>query len=210
MVLTNQKFIQDYLLEAREIASRLPIERIDQVINIFFEAWKDGKQVFFMGNGGSASNASHFADDLSKTTVMKNDPSALLNVKRFKAFSLCDTAPLISAWANDLGYDNVFKGQLENLLQPSDVLVGLSSRGGSRGTSNNMTIAFRYAKSVGAKTIGFSGFDGGEFNNCCDVNVIVPCNKMGHAESFHSVLQHLVTFCLIEKIVDYATQNGNP
>lgn len=208
MVLKNEQFIQNYVSEAKEVLSRLPLEKIDTVIEIFFDSWKNDKQVFFIGNGGSASNASHFAADLSKTTVMHDDPSSLLNVKRFKAFSLCDTTPLLTAWANDVGFEGVFRGQLENLLQPGDILVGLSSRGGKKGTSNNLGEAFRYAKSVGAKTIGFSGFDGGEMNNYCDINVVVPINDMGHSESFHSFLQHLITFCLIEKLANYKKENG--
>ena len=196
----NEKFIKTYMAQARDIISRFPVEKIDEVIEILFEAYEKNKQVFFMGNGGSASNAQHFAADLSKTTVMKTGDS-VLDAGRFRAYSLCDNPALVSAWTNDLGFDSIFRGQLENVLNKGDVVIGLSVHGGGK-FSSNLGEAYIYAKSVGAKTIGFSGFDGGSMNQLCDVNIIVPANSTPHTESLHSVLQHMIIFCLKEKIAN--------
>ena len=196
----NEIFVKKYLSEAQDIISRLPVKKIDLAIDMLFEAYQDNKQVFFMGNGGSASNAQHFAADLSKTTIMKTGES-VLTAKRFKAHSLCDNPALTSAWANDMGFESVFRGQLENVLQAGDVVIGISVHGGGK-FSSNLGEAYKYAKSVGAKTIGFSGFDGGSMNQLCDVNIIVPANSTPHTESLHSVLQHMIIFCLKEKIAN--------
>lgn len=199
----NKAFIENYLSEAGGLIGRLPTEKIDQAIELFLEAYRNGNHVFFMGNGGSASNASHFAADLSKTAVMKavqkDGTSTLMDGKRFKAFTLVENPPLISAWTNDFGFESIFKGQLEGLIQKNDLLVGISVHGG-KGFSSNLSHAFKYARLVGAKCIGFSGFDGGEMNELCDVNVVVPIENTPHIESFHSVIQHLIIFCIRDRL----------
>lgn len=191
----NQEYINTYINYSAEIIKNLNKEDIDKIIEILFDAWKNGNNIYTMGNGGSASTATHFAADLSKTTITYGK-------KRFKAFSLTDNIPLVSAWTNDSGFDEIFKGQLENSLQKNDVVLGISVHGGS-GWSANLIKAFNYAKSKSAKTIGFSGFDGGLMKKICDVCVNVPVDSTPHVESIHVLLQHLIIFCLKEKINSY-------
>lgn len=191
----NLNFIDKYFGEMHGIIKNIPKEDIDKAIEILFEAWKDGKQIFTMGNGGSASTATHLAADLSKTTIVEGK-------KRFRAFGLTDNTPLVSAWTNDHGFEEIFRGQLENAVQPGDVVIGISVHGGS-GWSANLIKAIEYAKSRNAKTIGLAGFDGGIMKNICDACIVVPIESTPHVESFHVVLQHLIVFCLKEKIGNY-------
>jgi D-sedoheptulose 7-phosphate isomerase len=196
--MSNLEYVGNYLNEIKDIIEKIDRLQIDRAIDILFEAWKTGKQVFFFGNGGSASTATHFAADLSKTTIIPGK-------KRFKAISLCDNIPLTSAWINDEGWENVYLGQLENLYRPGDVAVAISVHGGSgKGRagqwSQNLTKAMQYVKDKGGKVIGMAGFDGGAFKNLADACIIVPKDSTPLVEGFHADLQHLIIFRLKEKI----------
>jgi D-sedoheptulose 7-phosphate isomerase len=199
--LTNEEYIKSYLQEIVNITRDIDINEIDKAINILFEAWKNDSQVFLFGNGGSASTATHFAADLSKTTMIKGK-------KRFKGISLFDNVPLVSAWINDEGWENVYLGQLENLHQPGDVVVAVSVHGGKgRGNagewSQNLTKAMQYAKDREGKIIGMAGFDGGAFKELCDACIIVPKDSTPLVEGFHGDIQHMIIFRLKQLISEY-------
>ncbi len=166
-------------------------------VKMLFRCWQGNGTVFTMGCGGSAANASHFAADLAKTTIIKGK-------KRFKAISLTDNAPLISAWTNDSGWEKVFTEQLQPWITKNDVLVGFSVHGGLSKTSKNLNLAFELAKKKGAKILGFSGFDGGKMAKLADVNLLVPISKEPYAtgliESLHTLLAHGIIFQLKEII----------
>lgn len=203
MVLSDM--IDNFIAELQRIIKEIDKQKIMEVINILFDAWEKNKTVFVMGCGGSASTATHFAADLSKTILV---PGA----KGLKAMALVDNIPLVSAWTNDYGWSSIFKEQLEPWIQKDDVLVGFSVHGGSIGEgtniwSQNLNQAMNLAKETGAKIIGFSGFDGGAMSQMADVNIIVPVNTepLGTplVESFHVVLNHLIIVSLKDKIKDY-------
>jgi D-sedoheptulose 7-phosphate isomerase len=195
----NAAFIDGYLAEMRQVMDALSREQIDRAVEALFEAWRRNATVFLIGNGGSASTATHFACDLSKVTISEGKP-------RLRAVSLCDNAALISAWINDSGFEHVFSEQLRSLMRSGDVLVALSVHGGSgqdRGGpwSQNLLQAVRVAREeFGATVIGFTGFDGGALGKLADIWVHVPVNSTPQVESFHLSLEHLVTFCLKERI----------
>lgn len=198
MALNNEAFIGRYLSDMEKIARSLCREDIDKVIEMLFSAWRRGATIFIMGNGGSASTATHFACDLQKCTIADGK-------KRVKALALNDNIPLASAWTNDNGFDNLFAEQLKNFLQPGDVVIALSVHGGvgrdkAGAWSQNLLKAVYLAKESGALTIGFSGFAGGALKETCDACVTVPFDSTPQVESFHAALEHLVTFCLKEKI----------
>ena len=199
--MTDMQFIEKYFSDMLHIIKGISRDDISNAIDMLFGAWKNGKKIYTMGNGGSASTASHFAADLAKTSIVEGK-------KRFKVVGLTDNIPLMSAWINDHGFENLFTGQLENLIEPGDVLVGFSVHGGS-GSGNaglwsqNLLKAMKFSKEKGAKTIGFSGFDGGMFKKICDVCIVVPINSTPQVESFHVVLHHLIVFGLIDKIREY-------
>jgi D-sedoheptulose 7-phosphate isomerase len=188
----NEKEIEQYLKEIKEICDNISRDDIDSAIELLFDAWKNGNSVYFCGNGGSAGTANHFMCDLFKVTVVEGK-------KRFKAHCLNDNVPLMTALINDDGWDNLFIEQLKNLFEKDDVLICLSVHGGSGrdkagAWSQNLLKAMDYAKKNGGKTIGFAGFD---------VCVIVPFNATPHVEAFHVVLQHLIAKRLREKIMEY-------
>ncbi len=200
-----KEFIQNYFSELERIIKEIDREKVNQAIEILFEAWKNGKIVFIMGCGGSASTATHFACDLSKSTIVSGK-------KRLKATALVDNIPLVSAWTNDSGWGSVFKGQLEGWLNEGDILIGFSVHGGSGEGgagpwSQNLVQAVKFAKEKKAKVIGFSGFEGGALKELSDVCITVPINSepLGTPliESFHPTLHHLICVALRKKIEEY-------
>jgi D-sedoheptulose 7-phosphate isomerase len=197
----NKDFIQKYFEDVKDIAENIDHDQINKAINILFDAWKNDNHVYFIGCGGSAGTASHFAADLSKTTMSKGK-------KRFKALSLVDNPSLTTAWINDEGWENVFVGQIENFMKPGDVVLALSVHGGSgKGNalawSQNLTKAMQYVKDHGGKAIGLTGFDGGAFKDLADACIIVPKDSTPLVEGFHGDLQHLIIFRLKELIAKY-------
>jgi len=194
----NKDFIQGYLSESRRVAETISVADIDRAIELLYEAWEKGRQVFTCGNGGSASTATHFASDLAKTTIVDGK-------KRFKAHSLNDNIPLMSALINDEGFDNLFCEQLKNLFEGGDVLICISVHGGAGKDkaglwSQNLLKAMKYVQENGGKTIGLSGFDGGLMKKIADVCIVVPINSTPQVESFHLALEHLICSCLRQKI----------
>jgi len=194
----NEEQINQYLEEIKEICDQISTEDIDDAIELLFDAWKNGNQVFFCGNGGSAGTATHFTCDLFKVTIVENQ-------KRFRSFCLNDNIPLMTALINDDGWDNLFIEQLKNLYNKGDVLVCFSVHGGAGkdkagAWSQNLLKAMDYVNKNGGKTIGFSGFDGGAMKDLATVSIVVPFDATPHVEAFHVVLQHLIAFRLKEKI----------
>jgi D-sedoheptulose 7-phosphate isomerase len=180
--------IADYFTELKQTLEQIPIEKIDRVITILHEARLSGKQIFIMGNGGSASTASHFVCDLSKNTRRKGLPS-------FKVIGLTDNMAVFSAYANDEGYDSVFANQLDNLLLRDDVVIGISTSG----NSPNVLKAIELANQRGATSIGFTGFNGGELSKMVDLDVHISSNCIEHVEDIHLMLEHVVTKVLREE-----------
>ncbi len=194
----NENFIRNYFSEMRKVIDDISAEDIDKVIELLFDAWKRGSQVFTCGNGGSASTATHFACDLSKATIVEGK-------KRFKAYCLNDNIPLMSALINDEGFDNLFYEQLKSLFQEGDILICISVHGGAgRGKvelwSQNLLKAMKYAKDKGGKTIGLTGFDGGPMKETADACIVVPMNSTPQVESLHLALEHLICAGLRQKI----------
>jgi D-sedoheptulose 7-phosphate isomerase len=197
----NDKEINQYFDEIKEICDNISREDIDNAIELLFDAWKNGNSVFFCGNGGSAGTATHFMCDLFKVTIVEGK-------KRFRAFCLNDNIPLMTALINDEGWDNLFIEQLKNLFKPGDVIICLSVHGGSGkdkagAWSQNLLKAMDYVKKNGGNAIGFAGFDGGAMKQLADVCIVVPFEATPHVEAFHVVLQHLIAFRLKQKIDEY-------
>jgi D-sedoheptulose 7-phosphate isomerase len=173
--------IHQYVDEIKRTLDSLPWREIEETIGILQQARLHDRQVFIMGNGGSAATASHFACDLGKGTLMAGRP-------RFRVISLTDNVPLFSALANDLGYDRVFVEQLASLVQPGDVVIGISGSGNSANVLNALALA----RQVDAITVGFTGFDGGQLKDMVDVCVHVANDCMEQVEDVHLMLEHLI------------------
>ena len=197
-MVNEEKYIETYLSDMKKVIEAISIDDIDRVVELLFSAWERGNQVFICGNGGSASTATHFSCDLSKTTIVEGK-------RRFKVHCLNDNIPLITAIINDEGFDNLFIEQLKNLFQKGDILICISVHGGvgrdkAALWSQNLVKAMRYAKEMKGYTIGLAGFDGGVMKEIADACIVVPINSTPQVESFHLALEHLISSCLRQKI----------
>ena len=158
---------------------------IEKIARILFEARESKQTIFAMGNGGSGSTASHLVNDWAKGTIHGNH-------QRLKAIALTDNIPLMLAWANDSSYEDIFLEQLRNLMNPNDVVVGISGSGNSA----NVIKAIQYANDNQAITIGLTGFDGGKLQSIAQECIIVPSDNMQQIENMHLIVQHLLMLIL--------------
>lgn len=185
--ISGRKFIRQYLDELIRCLNKLDADKMLEAIEMLLAAYRNNKKVFILGNGGSASAASHMACDLSKGTLQRIYDK---REKRLKVISLTDNVALISAFANDLSYEDIFIQQLRNLVESGDVVIALSGSG----NSPNVVKAVEYAKNCGAKTIGILGFKtGGKLGSMVDCAIIADSNFYGPNEDIQSVLGHIMT-----------------
>lgn len=175
----------DYIAGLARTLQSLPLDTIAEIAAILEEAREEERAVFLLGNGGSAATASHIACDLNKTAIRPN-------ARRLRATALSDNVPLITAWANDTHYHNIFVEQLQNFLRPRDVVIAISGSG----RSTNVLDAVRRARELGAVTIGLTGFDGGLLRDHVDLCLIVACENMGQIEDVHLAVGHMLTAML--------------
>ncbi len=181
--------IQNYISHLQGVLERLTLLDVKSSIDAIMEAYYADKQIFVIGNGGSASTASHIACDLGKGTSVPGKP-------RFRVISLTDNVATMTAWSNDVSYEDVFIEQLKNLVNPGDLVLGISASG----NSENVIRALRYASEIGCKTVGWSGFGGGKLAEICDINVIVDSNLYGPVEDVHLILNHILHAWIREEL----------
>ena len=191
----SQALIDAYLSELTAGLAQLDRNAIQQVIDALSDAWHRRCSVFLLGNGGSAATASHIAVDLQKLAVP--------GPTRFRAIGLADNVPILTAWANDTTYDNVFAEQLRNLCQPGDVVLAISCSGNSR----NVIKAIHAARELGARIIGWTGDRGGELASLVDICVYAPVGLIGQQEDIHMVLDHLITNILCHNLSSETATN---
>ncbi len=184
---SEHEIIGDYLKGLRSCLDEIVEEDIIEIVDIIMKACSDGKKVFFMGNGGSATTASHFARDISIGTAKEGKP-------RVRALSLADSIAAITSLANDVGYNSVFKEQLIGQVDKGDVVIGISASG----NSPNVLEAMEYARSAGAVTVGFIGFGGGKLKELSDKSIVLSSRDYGQVEDTHLVLDHIFT-CLVKE-----------
>jgi D-sedoheptulose 7-phosphate isomerase len=190
---TATEFAKGYLTELKSVLDRLPLEKVDRVVEAIEAAHATGKQIFIIGNGGSAATASHMMNDLCKGTLgHKGDASW----KRFRVIALTDNVSLMTAWANDTNYNHIFSEPLKNLAQRGDLLVAISASG----NSPNIITAVEAAKQIGVQVVGLAGFGGGKLAKMADVAFVVPSDGYGPVEDVHMILDHIITGYLYEKL----------
>ena len=193
---------EDYLAEFKTVLEHLPLEQANQAADILYRAYQTDHLVFTFGNGGSAALASHLASDLGKSTHIPG-PASLRQSKRLRVLALTDNVPLLTAWANDVSYEDVFAGQMENFLQAGDVAFGISGSG----NSPNVLRALELARRAGATTVGLAGCGGGKMKDLLDCPIIVPSNHMQHIEDAHLILAHLIFLDLKARIEGTVTSD---
>lgn len=178
------RYIDEVITSLNKMKKDFP-KKAEDIVSILTEARDSGRRVYVMGNGGSASTASHMASDLDKGASRKDAP-------RFKSIALTNNIPIMLAWANDSSYEDIFVEQLRNHLEKGDVVIGISGSG----NSENVLRAMEYANGAGAKTIGLSGFDGGKLAKLAKTNYIVPSHCMQQIEDIHLIIEHLLSMIL--------------
>ena len=184
--MSMEQMISGYLKQVQGAIAALPAEIVETIVRTLDTARREKRNIYIFGNGGSAATASHFVCDLNKQASTGVTP-------RFRAMALVDNTPVMMAWANDASYEDVFTEQLTNFLEPGDVAVGISASG----NSPNVVNALSYAREQGAVTIALTGFSGGRVKDVAGICLVVPNESVAQIEDVHSVLVHLVTFCLI-------------
>lgn len=180
---------RNYIADIQHTLGLLPWELIEEMVEQLQRARMSGKQIFIIGNGGSAATASHFACDLGKNIVVPHLP-------RVRVQSLTDNMAFFSACANDYGYESVFAEQLANLLQPNDIVIAISASGNSR----NILKAIEFAQRCNAFTIGWSGYEGGQLARLADLAIVVPNDCIEQIEDTHLILAHMVTVALRQAV----------
>lgn len=178
--------IRQYLDLVAKAIAELPEDKVQDMVDTLKAAHAEGRQVFLLGNGGSAATASHVAEDLQKGVKEHTG-------KRFKVTALTDATPLICAWANDSGYECIFAEQLDTFLEPGDIVIAISGSG----NSPNVINAVEKANAMGAVTIGWSGFEGGKLAQLAQKSIVVPSDSMQRIEDVHLVLGHILMTCLM-------------
>ncbi len=176
-------YVRRYVEETRAaLSDPFLAEGIARIVPLLLRARDEGRTIFFFGNGGSASTASHFVVDIGKATVRGEG-------SRFRCVALNDNVESLTAWANDTEYARVFAEQLKGLAHAGDVAVGISGSG----NSPNVLRAMEMARSLGVRTVGLTGMGGGKLRELVEVPVVVPSNNMQHIEDVHLLICHLLT-----------------
>ena len=186
--------IQKYITHLQGVLERLSFADVRKSIDLVMEAYRADRQIFVLGNGGSASTASHIACDLGKGT-------SLPGKRRFRVISLTDNVATMTAWSNDRCYEDVFVEQLKNLVNAGDLVIGISASG----NSENVIRAIRHANTVGCKTIGWTGFGGGRLAKLVDVSVVADSHEYGPVEDVHHILNHVLHAWIRD---EFASQNA--
>ena len=174
--------IAKYFHNLGALIPQLPFNAISQIVSVFLEAVEEQRTIFIFGNGGSAASASHMMCDMNKGA------SDISTNRRPKVMALTDNVSLISAWANDFGYERVFSEQLKTFLKPRDVAFAISTSG----DSPNVLLALETAREYGALTVGVAGCQGGQMNGLCDVCAVVPSDNVQVIEDLHHAMLHSI------------------
>lgn len=184
-----ETYLTNYVNAQKEALESIPLAKVDQLIGIFTRAWKEEKQIFVFGNGGSAANSSHFVTDLGKSASDKLG-------KRFRCLSLNDNISWISAIGNDYAYEDVYQRQLYNYANPGDIAMALSVSGNSL----NVVKAIEWAKQNKVFTIAFTGAKKGRLVELADFSIVINSNHYGRVEDAQMGICHMICYSFIEAI----------
>lgn len=173
--------IREYLNRDIEAFNKLNIDEINTAMEAIYHAWERGSTIYVMGNGGSAATASHMVCDFNKGVPLNTG-------RKFKLICLNDNIPIITAIANDISYDKIFELQLKDVVTKDDLVLAISGSGNSK----NIVNAVSYAKSIGTKIVGMTGYHGGKLRELADYHLHVPVDDMQVTEDFHMIFVHMM------------------
>lgn len=173
--------IRNYIARETEVLNALDVDAIDSALRLLEQCMEEERTIYVFGNGGSSSTASHFQNDFNKGVSEHTE-------KKFRFCCLNDNVPTVMAVANDIGFEEIFRFQLEGKVKHSDVIMAISGSG----NSENVIRAVRYAKEQGCKIIGLTGFTGGKLKELSDISLHAPINSMQITEDIHMIFDHLM------------------
>ena len=176
-----KNMIQTYLAHEIETIQALDVNEIDRALNLLEEAFERESTIYIFGNGGSSATASHYQNDFNKGVSEHTE-------KKFRFLCLNDNVATVMAIANDIGFEEVFRFQLQGHLKPGDVVIAISGSGNSK----NIINAVEYAKEQGNVVIGVTGFNGGKLKAMADISLHAPVNSMQITEDVHMIFDHLM------------------
>ncbi|HEX2534117.1 MAG TPA: SIS domain-containing protein [Chitinophagaceae bacterium] len=180
-------YAQDYIRAQERALASIPADAVDRIILHFQTALREDRQVFVFGNGGSASNASHFITDLGKS-------SSDHCFRRFRCLSLNENLSWITAIGNDYAYEDVYLRQLQNYARPGDTVMVLSVSG----SSPNLVKAVAWAKEQGLHTIALVGGKRGTLGDLADTVVVIDDTHYGRVEDCQMHICHMICYAFIE------------
>lgn len=183
--------VERYLAEIERAIRLIDRSAVRRVVDALFACWERGGTTYVIGNGGSAATASHMMNDLMKCTLVPGRA-------RFRALALTDNVPAMTAFANDISYEEIFTEQLRTHLDARDAVVALSGSG----NSPNVLRAIAYANDLGVATIGLCGDTGGKLATIVDLPVLIPAEKIGQQEDGHLILNHTIALALYDRIAE--------
>ena len=174
-----RNLFEEHIIVATKTLDQVALS-IEQACNMVVSCSLEGKKILLFGNGGSAADAQHIAAEFVGRFVKER--------RSLPAIALTTDTSALTAISNDYGYDRVFERQVQGLAVAGDVLIGLSTSGNSM----NVVNALMAGKAIGCKTIGLSGRDGGEMNNCCEINIVIPSNITANIQEMHMLIGHII------------------
>jgi D-sedoheptulose 7-phosphate isomerase len=181
------KWLNDYLRAHKTTLDSIPLDGVAQLIEKLRTVWKEDRQIFVFGNGGSAANSSHFATDLGKGASDKLD-------KRFRVLSLTDNVSWMTALANDYSYEDIFSGQLKNYGRPGDIALGISVSG----SSPNCVKALEWARQQGLHTIALVGAKRGRMAEIAEQVIVINDTHYGRVEDAQMGICHMLCYAFME------------
>jgi D-sedoheptulose 7-phosphate isomerase len=181
-------YLSDYVNSQRQALESIPLDKVEELISIYRKAWEEDRQIFVFGNGGSASNASHFVTDLGKSASDKMG-------RRFRCISLNDNISWITAIGNDYAYEDVYQRQLYNYAKPGDLVMALSVSG----SSPNLVKAFEWAKENDVYTIALTGGKRGRIAELADFSIVIDSTHYGRVEDAQMGICHMICYTFIER-----------
>lgn len=181
--MSKEIFIKSYVEKLKNLLDNIDIDSISKIIDLFEETQKNRGTIYVIGNGGSAATASHMANDLNTGLRRRG-------IRKFNVISLVDNCSVGTAISNDIGFENLFYMQLEDVITKKDLLISLSCSG----NSPNIIKAVNYAKEKRVKIIGCTGFGNSQLRELSDVNfhVNTPKGEYGLVEDMHMILDHII------------------
>jgi len=190
-----QKYIDDYLAKDVALINKLDRPKLETIINLIEATVRSKKTIYVAGNGGSAATGAHLVEDLQKLNLGKHPQSKKMS--RVKVINLTDNIPLLTAWANDEGFQYVFSEPLKNMGDQGDLIILITGSGNSA----NILEAARVARELKIVSVGLLGFDGGQARELVDEFIIVPDNSYAYVEDLHMIIIHLIANYLSDKLM---------